>query len=142
MPRRSHAAFRCAAPSLWMKPNAGFRLCEDGQCPGDGIAPLAKVLDTMKESTQAKLDTSDIPALVKLTGSNFGLTDAEGKGVLQHLLEDADYTLYGLANAVTRFSQDVDDYDRASKLEVIGYNVMTMSPAMFRQINQASAMAA
>lgn len=105
-------------------------------------ARFAKVLDTMKESTQAKLDTSDIPALVKLTGSNFGLTDAEGKGVLQHLLEDADYTLYGLANAVTRFSQDVDDYDRASKLEVIGYNVMTMSPAMFRQINQVSAMAA
>ncbi len=105
-------------------------------------ARFAKVLDTMKESTQAKLDTSDIPALVKLTGSNFGLTDAEGKGVLQHLLEDADYTLYGLANAVTRFSQDVDDYDRASKLEVIGYNVMTMPQAMFRQINQASAMAA
>ena len=80
--------------------------------------------------------------MVKLAGSNFGLTDAEGKGVLQHLLEDADYTLYGLANAVTRYSQDVEDYDRASKLEAIGYNVMTMSPAMFRHINQAAAMAA
>ena len=105
-------------------------------------ARFARVLDTMKESTQAKLDTSDVPALVKLTSSNFGLTETEGKGVLQHLLEDADYTLYGLANAVTRYSQDVEDYDRASKLEAIGYNVMTMSPAMFRQINQASAMAA
>lgn len=105
-------------------------------------ARFARVLDTMKESTQAKLDTSDVPALVKLTSSNFGLTDAEGKGVLQHLLEGADYTLYGLANAVTRYSQDVEDYDRASKLEAIGYNVMTMSPAMLRQINQASAMAA
>lgn len=102
-------------------------------------ARFAKVLDTMKESTQAKLDTSDIPALVKLTGSNFGLTDAEGKGVLQHLLEDADYTLYGLANAVTRFSQDVEDYDRASKLEAIGYYVMTMTPAMLKRINEESA---
>ena len=105
-------------------------------------ARFAKVLDTMRKSTEAKLDTTDIPALVKLTGSNFSLTDAEGKGILQHLLEGADYTLYGLANAVTRYSQDVEDYDRASKLEAIGYNVMTMSPAMFRQINQASAMAA
>lgn len=104
-------------------------------------ARFAKVLDTMRESTQAKLDTSDIPALVKLTGSNFGLTDAEGKGVLQHLLEDADYTLYGLANAVTRFSQDVEDYDRASKLEAIGYNVMTMPRAMFKRINEESAAA-
>jgi len=50
----------------------------------------------------------------------FSLTDAEGKGVLQHLLEGADYTLYGLANAVTRYSQDVESYDRASKLEEIG----------------------
>ena len=62
--------------------------------------------------------------------------------MLQHLLEGADYTLYGLANAVTRYSQDVEDYDRASKLEAIGYDVMTMSPAMLRQINHASAMAA
>ena len=105
-------------------------------------ARFARVLDTMRESTQARLDTTDIPAVVKLAGSNFGLTDAEGKGVLQHLLEDADYTLYGLANVVTRYSQDVEDYDRASKLEAIGYNVMTMSPAMFRHINQAAAMAA
>lgn len=96
----------------------------------------------MRESTQARLDTTDIPSVVKLTSSNFGLTETEGKGVLQHLLEDADYTLYGLANAVTRYSQDVEDYDRASKLEVIGYNVMTMPPAMFRQINQVTSVAA
>lgn len=105
-------------------------------------ARFARVLDIMRESTQARLDTTDIPALVKVTSSSFNLTDAEGKGILQHLIEDADYTLYGLANAVTRYSQDVEDYDRASKLEAIGYNVMTMPPAMFRQINQASAMAA
>ncbi len=105
-------------------------------------ARFARVLDTMKESTQARLNTTDIPAVVKLASSNFGLTEAEGKGVLQHFLEDADYTLYGLANAVTRFNQDVEDYDRASKLEAIGYNVMTMPPAMFKQINQAAGMAA
>lgn len=102
-------------------------------------ARFTKVLDVMRESTQAKLDTRNIPALVKLTGSNFGFTEAEGKGVLQRLLENADYTLYGLANAVTRHSQDVDDYDRASKLEAIGYDVMTMTPAMLRRINEESA---
>ena len=92
-------------------------------------ARFARVLDTMKESTQAELDTTDIPALVKLTSSNFSLTETE----------DADYTLYGLANAVTRYSQDVEDYDRASKLEAIGYNVMTMPPAMLKRINEESA---
>lgn len=105
-------------------------------------ARFTKVLDTMRESTQAKLDTTDIPALVKLASSNFSLTDAEGKGVLQRLLESADYTLYGLANAVTRHSQDVESYDRASKLEEIGYQIVTMSPALFQHINQVSRMAA
>ena len=102
-------------------------------------ARFVKVLDIMRESTQARLDTTDIPALVKVTSSSFNLTDAEGKGILQHLIEDADYTLYGLANAITRQSQDVDDYDRASKLEAVGYDVMTMSPAMLKRINEESA---
>ena len=102
-------------------------------------ARFSQVLGKMRESKQAKLNTTDIPTVVKLTASNFGITETEGQGVLQRLIEDADYTLYGLANAVTRFSQDVDSYDRASKLEEVGYSIMTMSPALFRQINQLTA---
>ena len=71
-----------------------------------------------------------------------GITDAESDGVLQRLIEDHDYTLYGLANAVTRHSQDVESYDRASKLEEIGYQIVTMSPELFRHINQVTRMAA
>lgn len=33
-------------------------------------------------------------------------------------------------------------YDRATKLEEIGYSVMTMSPALFRQMNQTELLAA
>ena len=40
------------------------------------------------------------------------------------------------ANAVTRFSQDVESYDRATQLEEIGYSVMTMSPMLLQKINQ------
>ena len=99
-------------------------------------ARFAQVLDKMRESKQAKLNTADIPNVVKLASSSFGITETEGQGVLQRLIEDADYTLYGLANAVTRYSQDVDSYDRASKLEEVGYSIMTMSPELFRRINQ------
>lgn len=105
-------------------------------------AQFAKVLDQMKDSTKHKLNTADISSVVKLTSSNFGITETESQGVFQHLIEDGDYTLYGLANAVTRFSQDVEDYDRASKLEEIGYSVMTMHPSLFKQINQVTRMAA
>lgn len=103
---------------------------------------FAQVVGRMRESKDAKLNIADIPSVVKLASSNFGITEDESKGVFQHLIEDADYTLFGLANAVTRYSQDVENYDRASKLEEIGWSVMTMSPALFRTINQVTSMAA
>lgn len=99
-------------------------------------ARFSTVLERMRESKQAQLNTQDLPGLVKLAGSSFGILEEEGKGVLQHLIEDGDFTLYGLANAVTRFSQDVESYDRATKLEEISYSVMTMSPLLLQKINQ------
>ena len=105
-------------------------------------ARFSQVLGKMQESKQAKLNMANIPSVVKLASSSFGITEAESEGVFQHLIEDADYTLYGLANAVTRYSQDVESNDRASKLEEIGYSVMTMSPELFRRINHVTSMAA
>ena len=105
-------------------------------------ARFAKILDKLRESTDKKLNTTDLPAVVKLASSSMGITEAESDGVLQRLIEGTDYTLYGLANAVTRHSQDVESYDRASKLEEIGYQIVTMSPALFQHINQVSRMAA
>ena len=103
---------------------------------------FAKILDKLRESTDKKLNTTDLPAVVKLASSSMGITEVESDGVLQRLIEGTDYTLYGLANAVTRHSQDVESYDRASKLEEIGYQIVTMSPALFQHINQVSRMAA
>ena len=101
-------------------------------------ARFAQVLGKMRESTHLRLNTADLPGVVKLASSSFGITEAESGGVLQRLIEDADYTVYGLANAVTRYSQDVESYDRTSKLEEVGYSIMTMSPELFRRINQVT----
>ena len=105
-------------------------------------ARFAQVVNKMRETSEIKLDTSNIPGIVKMASSSFGITEPEGDGILQHLIEGKDYTLYGLANAVTRYSQDVESYDRASKLEEIGYSVLTMSPDLFRTINKVTRMAA
>ena len=105
-------------------------------------ARFAQVVSRMRESTEAMLDTKQLPAIVKLASSSFGITEDESNGVLEHLITDGDFSLYGLANAVTRFSQDVESYDRATKLEEIGYSVMTMSPALFRQMNRTELLAA
>lgn len=50
--------------------------------------------------------------------------------------ENERLSLYGLSNAVTRASQDVVSYDRATTLEGIGWQVATMEPQQWKQINQ------
>jgi len=47
--------------------------------------------------------------------------------------------VYGLSNAVTRFSQDVDSYDRATDLETIGYKILTMPKKQWNRLNTMAA---
>ena len=103
-------------------------------------ASFLQVVDKMRESQGVRLDTRQIPEVVRLTGASFHITEEECKGVLQHLIESADLTLYGLANAITRFSQDVESYDRATALEEIGYKVMTMPRALQTKITGPEAL--
>lgn len=93
------------------------------------------IVDKMREATGAKITSTDIPGVVELTSKAFNLTTDENNGVLKYLIEGGDLSLYGMANAVTRESQDIEDYDRASELEVIGFDVLTMNRLQWNQIN-------
>ena len=62
----------------------------------------------------------DPVAAVERIGELKGLTEGERSGVLRHLIEGGDLTTWGLHSAVTRYSQDVDDYGRATDLELLG----------------------
>ena len=100
---------------------------------------FAQVVGKMQEAKAAQMDTHDVPAVVKLASKEFHITDSESTGVLQRLIESNDLTLYGLSNAVTRHSQDVESYDRASELESIGYSILTMPAQQWSRINRAAA---
>ncbi len=100
---------------------------------------FAQVVGRMQEAKRAVMDTHDVPSIVRLTSRDFKITESESTGVLQHLIEGKDLTLYGLSNAITRYSQDVENYDRATELESIGYNVLTMPTTQWHRINQAAA---
>ena len=97
-----------------------------------------QVVNMMREAKDARMNTADVPGVVKLAAKSFSITESESGGVLQHLVEGSDLTLYGLSNAVTRYSQDVESYDRASELEAIGYNVLSMGQPQWNRINQAA----
>lgn len=102
-------------------------------------AKFSQVVDLMREAKTAQMNTADVPAIVQLASKDFGITEREQPGVLQHLIEGSDLTLYGLSNAVTRYSQDVESYDRATVLEGIGYNILSMPAKQWNRINQMAA---
>ncbi len=102
-------------------------------------ARFSQVVGLMQSAKEAVMDSKDIPGVVRLASREFHITDDESTGVLQHLIEGKDLTLYGLSNAITRHSQDVESYDRATELESIGYNVLSMPLRQWNRINQMAA---
>ncbi len=102
-------------------------------------ARFSQVVDLMRSAKEAVMETKDIPGVVRLASREFHLTDDESNGVLQHLIAGKDLSLYGLSNAITRHSQDVESYDRATELEGIGYTVLAMPARQWHRINQMAA---
>jgi hypothetical protein len=99
-------------------------------------AQFAKLVDKLRETTGAKIENAAaVPQVVELAAKEYNITQDEGKGILGHLIEGGDLSLYGLANAVTRHAKDVDSYDRSTELEATGYKIITMAPAMWRRLN-------
>lgn len=97
---------------------------------------FAMIVDKMRDAKEAKLNTKELPDVVRTVNKFYGFSEEEGKGILQYLVEGNDLSLYGLSNAVTRQSQDVADYDRATELEGKGYEILTMPRPVFNRINQ------
>ena len=64
--------------------------------------------------------TGDPVQAIEVLGQRHGLTETERAGVLRSLIEGGDLSGFGLVNAVTHFSQQVADYDRATELESLG----------------------
>jgi hypothetical protein len=99
-------------------------------------AKFAVIVDKLREATTARF-TAPVTNVVELTAKNYGLSKSENDGILQHLIEGGDLSLYGLGNAVTRTAADIDSYDRATALESVGYQIITMPQKMWSAINEA-----
>ena len=85
-----------------------------------------KFLLTVDKMCQAKnIKTGDNPVeTVEILGDKYLLNKNERASVLRHFIMDRDFSQFGLVNAVTRTSQDVDDYNRATELERIGGTIL------------------
>ena len=57
---------------------------------------------------------------VEVLADRYLLSQNERGSILRHFIMAGDCSQYGLINAVTRASQEVDDYGRATELERLG----------------------
>ena len=92
------------------------------------------IIGKLQDSTRA-LITGKVQDVVELASKSYGFNQTEQESILDYLIRGGDMSLYGLSNAVTRMSQDVDSYDRATELESIGWDIVTMEPTKWKEIN-------
>lgn len=95
-------------------------------------------VNQMKRAAVAEMEADLAEKVVEVSSRQFGISKYETEGITNRLMESGDFTIYGLANAVTRHAQDVNSYDRSTELEATGYKIMTMSPALWATIQNIS----
>lgn len=92
-----------------------------------------RIVGQMREAAGTRLDADPVQA-VEVLSHKHGLNGDEQKGILRHLIEGGDLSLWGMANAVTRQSQNVESYDRATELEALGGSIITLARSEYREL--------
>lgn len=99
------------------------------------FATFDAIVNKMRTATERKV-TGDPIQVVELSANHFGLHDDEKAGVLRHLIDGGDLSQYGLLNAYTRQSQDVESYERATELERFGGELVELAGSTWRNWNE------
>ncbi|KJH69787.1 DUF932 domain-containing protein [Aliterella atlantica] len=97
------------------------------------IAKFSTIVQRMREATEQKIEGNPVKA-VELVSQRFNFNAGESSGVLQHLIQGGDLSAYGMLNAITRTSQDLDDYERATDLERDGSRVLSLPTSAWKEI--------
>jgi hypothetical protein len=100
-------------------------------------ATFRQVAQKMQKTLDIKLRGDPVKA-VEVLANRYTLNENERAGVLRHLIVEGDLSAYGLVNAVTHFSQDVEDYDRATEFEALGGKLIDLAPTEWRGIVEAA----
>lgn len=95
-----------------------------------------QIAQKLRRTRGIKLSGDPVRA-VEVLSNRYSFNDTERTGVLRHLISEGDLSAYGLVNAVTHYSQDVDDYDRATEFEALGGRLVELSAGEWRSVVEA-----
>ncbi len=99
-------------------------------------ATFMQAAQKMQKTLQIHLVGNPVKT-VEVLAQRYTLNDAERAGVLRHLIAEGDLSGYGLVNAVTHFSQEVEDYDRATEFEALGGKLIELPVKDWKELAQA-----
>ncbi len=89
-------------------------------------AQFELIVAKMREAkTGEKIVKPDVAC--EVLRKHFTLTQVESSGILGHLAAGGDLSRFGMLNAVTRYAQDVESYDRSTELERIGGQILELN---------------
>ena len=88
-------------------------------------AKFMLTVDKLREATQIPLKRDPVKS-VELLADKFQLTENERGDILRQLFMGADNSRYGLVNAVTAASKIAKSYERATELERIGGEILSL----------------
>jgi hypothetical protein len=100
-------------------------------------ATFRQVVQKMQKTLDIKL-TGDPVKAVEVLANRYTFNESERAGVLRHLIVEGDLSAYGLVNAVTHFSHDVEDYDRATEFEALGGKLIELSSSDWQEMAVAA----
>lgn len=96
-----------------------------------------KRVEQLQGATKREIG-GDPAKTVELTADHFTLNETEQGGLLRHLIQGGDLSQYGLHSAMTRMSQDVQDYDRATELERMGGKIIELPASEWKLLAEAA----
>lgn len=144
------------------KTHVGRSLAQDGDAVqvfqqdtlrADDVAFFMKVRDVIgsavseavfKQNAERFQNTQDIVLrgnpvkTIEVLAQRYTLTEAERGGVLRHLIQGGTLSGYGLVNAVTHFSQEIADYDRATEFEALGGRLIELDARQWKELAEAA----
>lgn len=94
-------------------------------------------IERFKVASEDRITGNPVKAAEKIE-EVFSLSKDESSGVLKALIEGGDLSRWGVSNALTAYSANVADYDRATDFERMGGKVIELSPADWQGIALAA----
>lgn len=95
------------------------------------------IVSKMREATEQPITGRPVAAVEELAKA-FTYTEEQKDNILEHLIRGGDFTQYGLLNAVTRSSQDQEDYETATQMERDGGRIIELPKSEWRRIAEAA----